>query len=395
MAISSSARQNRRARFVFLTMLVIVASFVAVSFQAGSAAKESGAALELRHVRTLKSDYVINRLAWHPNNKELAVGQSLNKKITIWNTETGKIIRVHDKEAGGVGALAYSPNGNYLAVGRIGTRLTPDHAHVHLYEVDSGELIRKFVPPAAPRGDASDVDALTFSSDARYLAANGYGGRSKGVIYDSGPGHAVTTFGEEGGLIHSLVFSPDSRQLAVGYAARTECLKELRRCFLEGRVELLATSTWKVTRRIPIPSPNVIHRNVLAMAFSPDGKTLATTAVPASDGSLDQRTGQWVTAEHKDQIRVLDAESLQQVAAFSSGFRTIRCVDFVKNGAAILVGCASKAIEVLDATSGASSLLLDGFLNIAHFSLSPDRRHIAVGAGKEVSIHELIQLPKS
>jgi hypothetical protein len=101
---------------------------------AGIASAADTQKLELRHVRTLNNDFAVTALAWHPDGRHLAVGQVLNKRVAIWDTQTGKPVRTLESEPGGVSALAYSPDGKYLAVGREFTtnstagRVTNPHA---------------------------------------------------------------------------------------------------------------------------------------------------------------------------------------------------------------------------------------------------------------------------
>jgi WD40 repeat protein len=346
---------------------------------------------ELRLLRVLKSDYVINRLAWHPDNTELAAAQNLNKRVTIWNIQTGKVARILDQEAGGVGALAYSPDGEYLAAGRTFTRHVKGGSFLHIYNSASGRVVRDFVPPPPRERDASDVNAMSVSPDGRYVAVNGYGGQGKGVVYEVSTGRFVTTFGAEHGTVGALAFSPDGRLLALGRTVRKECDEKLRRCFLEGRLDMLSTSSWKTAKSIPIPSPNVIHNIVPSITFSSDGRHLAAAVIPAFDGSRDERTNQWVTAAHQGQIKVFDVPSLSEVSSFPSPSKTASiCLWLLEKRGGVLAGCAAKSIVWVDTSTGRAVQLLKNFSNLAYTAVSPDRKYLAVGAGREVSVYEFV-----
>jgi WD40 repeat protein len=150
--------------FIFLILFVVPASLLA------------GSTIELRHARTLDNDFAITVLTWHPDGRHLAVGQVLNKRVAIWDTQAGKLVRILEKESGGVRTLAYSSDGKYLAVGREFTRLTKDHANVHIYDGQSNDLLRGFAPPVDPiKGDSNDAGALAFSPNNKHLIASGYG----------------------------------------------------------------------------------------------------------------------------------------------------------------------------------------------------------------------------
>ena len=352
---------------------------------------ESGS-LQLTPLRTLKSDFIINRLAWHPDNKTLAVGQNLNKKIAIWSIETRQVIRVLDKEAGGVGALAYSPDGKYLAVGRVATRHTPDHAHVHLYGAYSGELVRRFVPPAAEKGDANDVGAIAFSPDSRRLATHGYGGGGVGVVYDLPSGKVVAKLGDGTGILYSLAFSPDGRWLAVGRTDRVGDKKNERGAYeLAIRVQLWNTASWKIEKQASAAG------GISGLAFSPDGKHLAV------DQTVEEYPGaaagsKLLPYNDKTAISILAVPALvrekiipvQDRSPQSGFFMAASPQAYSGDGRFLFTG--GPLVKVIDVTAG-SILQEIKFTQAAHFpAVSKDGKYLAIGSDQvEVRLYELIR----
>lgn len=374
---------------------IIALIFASLFSPIAVSASDTSASVQLKLLRTIKAPYVINRLAWHPDNRQLATAQNLNKKVTIWDVSTGKVIRSIESEAGGVGALAYSPDGKYLAVGRIATRHTPDHAHIHLYNANTGELARRFVPPAAAKGDANDADALDFSPDSRYLATKGYGGMGAGVVYDLDAGKVIAKLSDATGILHSLAFSPDGKYLAVGRSDRAGSRTDQwgRQVFnIVGRIELWASDSWKVARSITIPSPNIIYFTVPAVTFSSDSKQLASTIAPAFGGARDDRTGQWVTPEPTDRIKLWNVSTTDQINSFaSSHIGSIRAIRFSADGKLLLTGGGDKIIEIWSTRSGTKLRTLGGFAQVAHFSLNRVDTLLATASGEEIKLWELIR----
>jgi WD40 repeat protein len=84
----------------------------------------------------------------------------------IYSLNEGKVLHVFDYPPGPdqdvVGAMAFSPDGKYFAVGGFS-------GAIHLYDVASGQLLRKF-RPYADKYKYVAIGVLAFSPDSRFLA---------------------------------------------------------------------------------------------------------------------------------------------------------------------------------------------------------------------------------
>jgi len=202
-----------------------------------------------------------------------------------------------------VAAVAFSPDGRYLATGRGFMAHMLHNESVNIWDAQSGRLIRNLPGPAGPEMSLNNVTALAFSPDSRTLAV-GYVTQKEGdsvylfdvetgkrlrVIHPSGLAHQFLTFfdggrylgyEEDGFNIYEVrtgkrvqkiggpgVYapSPDGRHLAMR-PDYEQNLKILDRC--TGR-EVKVLQTGKGYYRL--------------LAFSPDGKFLA---VHSDDGLL-------------------------------------------------------------------------------------------------------------
>jgi WD40 repeat protein len=138
----------------------------------------------------------------------------------------------------GVTAVAFSPDGRYLATGEVdGT--------AWIFEVAMGKAIAGF------RG-LSTITAVAFTPDGRCLAMASLSGTA---LFDFTRKKEVWHAPEEGGS-HAIAFSPDGRYLASGGSGRIARILQAR----DGK---------EVAR---FTNQNDLHR----LAFSPDGRHVAT-----------------------------------------------------------------------------------------------------------------------
>jgi len=337
--------------------------------------------IELRQVRTLNNDFAVTVLAWHPDGRYLAVGQVLNKRVAIWDTQTGKLVRTLEKEGGGVHTLAYSPNGKYIAVGREFSRLTKERAHVHLYDAMSGNLFQGFPPSSPASSNASDAEALAFSPDSRYLAASGHGSRRAVVVYDITTkdvfAHSPDVPRGEG-TVEALTFSSDGRFLALG--------RNL------GSLEVWSTNPWKLHKKYEAQSGGV-H----ALAFSPDGKYLATGTHIGKRYDRNTKPPRPMFDNFPDDIVLWSVPAFEKAREFPSrhfkqtpNSSIIESLQFSPDGKLLLVSARAGSLEIIDVTTGQTALFKDGYGVVVEATLSPDGKQLALGLGKKIEIHALI-----
>lgn len=110
-------------------------------------------------------DYPLNTAAYSPDGKSLVLGW-LGKSLRFYNVATGQLIKTLVKEENHVRSLAYSPNGNMLAVGGAYGVNT-----LQLWDVASGKVAQTLVRNAVKKTPDDSVDSLAFGPDGRTLAS--------------------------------------------------------------------------------------------------------------------------------------------------------------------------------------------------------------------------------
>ncbi|HEY7330694.1 MAG TPA: sigma-70 family RNA polymerase sigma factor [Gemmataceae bacterium] len=227
-------------------------------------------------------------LSASPDGKMLA-STGGGSMIRLWDAATGKQLFLLNTRLGGVGSLAFSPDGKWLAGGGAGA--------IHVWDTATRMLLRTLPAPKTANY------TVAFSADSRRLAA---GGRNYSVrVWDLDSGKETLQLKGHQGILWSFAFSPDGKYLATGSddkaiylwdAAIGEELRRLVPASVPGRrsVHYVAFSPdskvvaggsgdgtiylWDIgtgRERLTIPRRDKSRENPAIVVFSPDGKYLA------------------------------------------------------------------------------------------------------------------------
>jgi WD40 repeat protein len=163
----------------------------------------------------------IGRLDFSPYGG-LLLSEGGDSTARLWNIRTGQqVLVVKLKEKGA--AVAFSPDGKVFAVATQPLFGVPPQPIVGLYEAKTGRLVREFARTT------NATAALAFSPDGNALAM--VGGDASGSeinIWSLNGQNPETTLSMPGQTIKAISFSSDGRYLAVGGHVNEHGIVEMR-----------------------------------------------------------------------------------------------------------------------------------------------------------------------
>jgi WD40 repeat protein/tRNA A-37 threonylcarbamoyl transferase component Bud32 len=269
--------------------------------------------------------------SFSPDGRLLALG--LNEQgIRLWDaTDLTPVGRRLLETGGEVFSLAFAPDGETLAA------VTFD-GHATLWDVDSRSLLREFF--AGP----GDVLGVSISADGTMLATPGPGGVN---LWDVGTGDALGVLGPPIALSGDVAFSPAGSTLAF--------VRERG-----GTAEVLDVARRSRITKLPVGSD---WRFYHAIAFSPDGRTLAT-------GGLEDPI-----------VRVWDVDTGELIRQLDQGSAGTKTLDFSPDGRTLAVSGFAPVASLWDVATGTRiGPTLTAGSRRADIDLSPDGRRLLMSA---------------
>ena len=199
------------------------------------------------------------RIAFSPDGKTLAYGGAKDDPVHLASVGTGQELHLLGGHKGFVNQIAFAPDGQTLA--------TVDDDTIRLFDVATGK------GSALPRDNAltERFTELAFSPDGKTFAVSSDERRIIRLL-DVATGkvlHSISLPTKWEQLI-PIAFTPDGKTLISGHA--------------DGFVRMWDTHTGALVRSV-----RVYSQIVIALALSPDGKTLATS----SNSNLENGVRLW------------------------------------------------------------------------------------------------------
>jgi WD40 repeat protein len=316
----------------------------------------------------MDSDTVLT-VAYSPDGRVLA-GGGFAKAIFLWDARTGKLLRsLEGPKRTTRRSIVFSPDGQMLAGGG-------DDGVVHLWNVRTGSLERSF-PGSA---DGQFVRSIAISPDGTRLAV----ARAKSSGKDRRSANELAMLDLKTGKpcwsqtgdkwISSVAFAPDGKTLAAA----------------DGAVHLLDAEDGALRKSL-----RVEDRVALQIAFSPDGKNLAGA------GGHWVKVG--AGTQQISEVFLWDVQTGKLLRRLTDLGLWLRCVAFSPDGKTLATGSSgpilqkgslswvSSEIRLWDPQSGRLLRSIQGELaEVSSMAFSPDGKSLLSCDGDVVALTETL-----
>ena len=282
----------------------------------------------------------IEGLTFSPDGKTLASSGSGDGTIRFWDVRTGDQKHAVTGHEDYVYSVAFNPDGKFFASGYA-------DGSIRFWDAETGRHLKTF------KGSNYDASCLVFSLDGKTLAhTDGLNIR----LQDAHTGEEKMRLTGHTWGMHSMVLSPDGDTLASGSEDRT--------------IRLWDMHTGEHKRTL-----NGHQHRVYSVAFSPDGKTLAS-------GSDDNTVRLWdVDTGETQMILTGHAGEFEGVDNGHSSVEGVKSVAFSPDGKTLASGGGDNVIHLWDIGTGKREMTLVGHTHwVFSLAFSPDSKTLASGS---------------
>jgi WD40 repeat protein len=273
----------------------------------------------------------LNAVVFHPSEPRLVTGGN-DGTVRTWDRDTGREHQHLQSDYVSVQTLAFSPDGNRMAIGGTPGASKPGKSATVL-DTSSGAQIRRL------GAHDEDIATVAFSPDGKRLASGGTG--DVVMISDIDSGTIIHRREGHGWYVTEVVFSPDPTGRLIASAGS------------DGMVHLWDAATGRELDASPLRHQGIVD----GLVFSPDGQFLAS--------------GAW-----EGSVRIWDTKTWKQSQTLpTNGF--VRCLAYSPDGDLLAWGTSNALVQVWHKTTGEIHSLRGHLNSVRGVAFSPDGKLIA------------------
>ncbi len=341
----------------------------------------------------LQQTGVIASIALHPK-EPLCASAAEDGTIVIWNIDNGRAIRTFREGPEPCRAVAWSPDGRWIAAGH--------GKAIYLRDATSGET------KAVLKEHKADVCSLCFAADGKMLASTADSPDLSIVLWEVESGKKIGVVAKERVRIFQMAFRPYTKSLGIVDG--------------NGNFKLYPTAAVKDAPVKESYTRNLHHvSGAFALAFRPDGglvftgggdRAIRQTELPDQQAKMDKASsaldttashalqvtalamssdGRFLASGGKDSIiKLWDMKTGTAIRTFFGHEDEISSLAFTADSRTLVSGSHDQRIRVWDISPTDSHITLTdhtGFIWTCAYS--PDGKYFATGgADKQVCLYE-------